>query len=239
MSDLLTIVRFSTSLTLSHRICIIGPSDLHRYYRVRILHQHFLNLSNFQHENYCRVLELSKSVSNKRVQQLYSQDQSQEMIDQAVRQATSARWTLENIQRVDEAGLSRNSPKYPRTPRVTKRHKYARDDTPVMYIWGIAWANNPTGTSNCTWYQKVLITRSRNCFGISNRGSWLPWSDNAHGMQHTRRELGRQPRWFSHHMDKTEYKSPWRIFREFRSQSVWDVCCRNTVMAKITWPLRC
>ena len=41
--------------------------------------------------NYCRVLELNKSVSNKRVQQLYSQDQSQEMIDQAERQATSAR----------------------------------------------------------------------------------------------------------------------------------------------------
>ena len=41
--------------------------------------------------NYCHALELSKSVSNNRVQQLYSQDQSQEMIDQAERQATSAR----------------------------------------------------------------------------------------------------------------------------------------------------
>ena len=41
--------------------------------------------------NCCCVLELNKSVSNKRVQQLYSQDQSQEMIDQAERQATSAR----------------------------------------------------------------------------------------------------------------------------------------------------
>ena len=83
--------------------------------------------------NYRCALELNNSVSNKRVQQLYSQDQSQEMIDQAERQATSARQTLENIQRVDEARLSRNSPKYPQTPRVTKRDKYARDDTQVMY----------------------------------------------------------------------------------------------------------
>ena len=41
--------------------------------------------------NYCCALELNNSVSNKRVQQLYSQDQSQEMIDQAERQTTSAR----------------------------------------------------------------------------------------------------------------------------------------------------
>ena len=33
--------------------------------------------------NYCCMLELSKSVSNKRVPQLYSQDQTQEVIDQA------------------------------------------------------------------------------------------------------------------------------------------------------------
>ena len=79
--------------------------------------------------NYHCVLKLNKSVSNRRVQQLYPQDQSQEMIDQAERQETSARQTLENIRRVDEAGLSRNSPKYPRTPRATERHKYARDDT--------------------------------------------------------------------------------------------------------------
>ena len=78
--------------------------------------------------NYCHALELNNSVSNKRVQQLYSQDQSQEMIDQAERQANSARQTLENIQRVDEAGLNRNSPKYPKTPRATERHKHARDD---------------------------------------------------------------------------------------------------------------
>ena len=47
--------------------------------------------------NYRCMLELNNSVSNKRVQQLYSQDQSQEMIDQAERQANSARQTLENI----------------------------------------------------------------------------------------------------------------------------------------------
>ena len=83
--------------------------------------------------NNCRVLELNNSVSNKRVQQLYSHDQSQEMIDQAERPANSARQTLDNIQRVDEARFSRNSPKYPRTPRATERHKYARDNMQVMY----------------------------------------------------------------------------------------------------------
>ena len=41
--------------------------------------------------NYHHTLELNNSVSNKRVQQLYSQDQSQEVIDQAERQAGSAR----------------------------------------------------------------------------------------------------------------------------------------------------
>ena len=41
--------------------------------------------------NYCHVLELNNTVSNKRVQQLYSQDQPQEVIDQAERQAGSAR----------------------------------------------------------------------------------------------------------------------------------------------------
>ena len=56
--------------------------------------------------NYHRVLELHNTVSNKRVKQLYSQDQPQEVIDQAEQQAGSARRTLENIQRVDEAGLS-------------------------------------------------------------------------------------------------------------------------------------
>ena len=80
--------------------------------------------------NYRRALELSNTVSNKRVQQLYSEDQPQEVIDQAEQQAGSERRTLESIQRVDEAGLSRNSPKHPRTPRGTGRHKYyAKDDT--------------------------------------------------------------------------------------------------------------
>ena len=84
--------------------------------------------------NYRHTLELHNTVSNKRVKQLYSQDQPQEVIDQAEQQAGSARRTLENIQRVDEAGLSRNSPKHPRTPRATGRHKYyARDDMRVMY----------------------------------------------------------------------------------------------------------
>ena len=41
--------------------------------------------------NYHWVLELNKSVSDKRVQQLYSQDQTQEVIDQAERQVASAR----------------------------------------------------------------------------------------------------------------------------------------------------
>ena len=78
--------------------------------------------------NYHCALKLNNSVSNKRVQQLYSQDQSQEVIDQAERQASSVRQTLGNIQRVDKARWSRNSPKYPRTPRATERHKYARDN---------------------------------------------------------------------------------------------------------------
>ena len=47
--------------------------------------------------NYHHMLELNKSVPDKRVHQLYSQDQSQEMIDQAERQVTSGRQTLENI----------------------------------------------------------------------------------------------------------------------------------------------
>ena len=41
--------------------------------------------------NYHCVLELNKSVSDKRVQQLYSQDPPQEVIDQAERQVASAR----------------------------------------------------------------------------------------------------------------------------------------------------
>ena len=54
--------------------------------------------------NYHCALELNNTVSNKRVQQLYSQDQPQEVIDQAERQAGSARRTLENIQRGDTKG---------------------------------------------------------------------------------------------------------------------------------------
>ena len=79
------------------------------------------------------MLELNKSVSDKRVQQLYSQSQSQEMIDQAEGQVASARWTLESIWRVDEAGLSRNSLNYPGIPRVADRYRHARNDTWVSY----------------------------------------------------------------------------------------------------------
>ena len=41
--------------------------------------------------NYRRALELNNTVSNKRVQQLYSEDQPQEVTDQAERQAGSVR----------------------------------------------------------------------------------------------------------------------------------------------------
>ena len=47
--------------------------------------------------NYCCALELNNTVSNKRVQQLYSEDQPQEVIDQAERQVGSAGQTLESI----------------------------------------------------------------------------------------------------------------------------------------------
>ena len=97
-------------------------------------------------------------------------------------------------------------------------------------IWGIAGAHNPTGTSNCTRYREVSIAGSRVCFGIPNKGSWLSWSNNAHGMQHIRRESGRWSQWFNHCMDEIEYKPSWRIFRELGSWSVWDVYRRNTAM---------
>ena len=80
--------------------------------------------------NYRHALELNNTVSNKRVRQLYSEDQPQKVFDQAEQQAGSARRTLENIRRVDKAGLSRHSPKHPRKPRAAGRHKYyAKDDT--------------------------------------------------------------------------------------------------------------
>ena len=78
--------------------------------------------------NYCCALELNKSVSDKRVQQLYFQDQTQEVIDKSERQVASAIQALDNIWRVEEAGLSRNSPNYPGTPKVNDRHKTARND---------------------------------------------------------------------------------------------------------------
>ena len=65
---------------------------------------------------------------------MYSEDQPQEVIDQAEQQVGSARQTLESIRRVDEARLSRNSPKHPRTPRATGRHKYyVKDNTQVLH----------------------------------------------------------------------------------------------------------
>ena len=93
--------------------------------------------------NYCHTLGLNKSVSDKRVQQLYSQDQTQEVIDQAERQAASARWTLDNIWRVEEAGLSRNSPNYPGTPQANDRHKTARNDTWVSDRELHEWITQP------------------------------------------------------------------------------------------------
>ena len=84
--------------------------------------------------NYRHTLELNNTVSNKRVQQLYSQHQPQEVIDQAEWQAGSVRQTLENIWRVDAAGLSKNAPKHPRTPQATGWHKYyAKDNMRVTY----------------------------------------------------------------------------------------------------------
>ena len=93
--------------------------------------------------NYYCILELNKSVPNNRAQQLYSQDQTQEVIDQAERQAASARQTLDNIWRVKEAGLSRNSPNYPGTPWVTDGHKTARNDMWVSYRELHKWITHP------------------------------------------------------------------------------------------------
>ena len=62
-----------------------------------------------------------------------SQDQTQEVIDQAKRQAVLTRRDLESIQRVEDAGLSRNSPNYPGTPRVNDRHRNAKNGTQVSY----------------------------------------------------------------------------------------------------------
>ena len=40
---------------------------------------------------------------------------------------------MENIQRVEYAGLSRNSPNYPGTPRVDDRHRNVKNDMWVSY----------------------------------------------------------------------------------------------------------
>ena len=74
----------------------------------------------------------SSSKVNQRADRLEFVGEFQEMmnkaIDQAKRQAVSARRALENIQRVEDAGLSRNSPNYPGTPRVKDMHKNFRND---------------------------------------------------------------------------------------------------------------
>ena len=69
--------------------------------------------------NYHCILELNNTVSNRRVQQLYSQNQPQEVIDQAKRQAVSARQDLEGIQRVEDTGLSQK-------PKLTQLHWYTK-----------------------------------------------------------------------------------------------------------------
>ena len=53
--------------------------------------------------HYHPILELNKIVSNRRVQQLSPQNQSQEVTDQAKKQAVLARWNLEGIQRAEDA----------------------------------------------------------------------------------------------------------------------------------------
>ena len=105
---------------------------------------------------------------------------------------------------------------------VCMRLEYYKDRIDMGIDWGFA-------------YQIY----NRDCFGISNKRSWSSWSNNAHGTQCTRRESGRWSWWFNCYADKIEYKPSWRIFRELRSWSVWDIYCRNTAMAKVTWPIRC
>ena len=87
--------------------------------------------------NCCHALELNKSGSNKRVQQLYSQDQTQEVIDPAERQVASARWALDNIWRVEEAET------HPITlghqGYINNRHKNARNDMQVLYRESHEW----------------------------------------------------------------------------------------------------
>ena len=64
------------------------------------------------------------------------------MIDQAKRQAVSARKALENIQRVEDVGLNGNSPNYPGTPRVNNRHRNAKNDMHVSYRELYKWTTH-------------------------------------------------------------------------------------------------
>ena len=54
-----------------------------------------------------------------------------------------ARWALDNIWRVEDAGLSRNSPNYPGTSRVNDGHKNARTETQVSYRESHEQINQP------------------------------------------------------------------------------------------------
>ena len=63
----------------------------HAHHKIEDTTQYWVMKEKEAATNYCHTLELSKSVFDKRVQQLYSQDQTQEVIDQAERQVVSAR----------------------------------------------------------------------------------------------------------------------------------------------------
>ena len=190
--------------------------------------------------NYCRTLELNNTVSNKRVQQLYSQDQPQEVIDQAERQAGSARQTLENIWRVDEARVSRNSPKHPRTPRATERHKYyAKNNTWVTYGESQERMTQPV--------QAIVPDTERYWSPEAETASVYPTRDHDYHdpimrMVHSALEESQEDDPNDPIVTQTRLninKPSWRIFRELRSWSVQDIYCRNTTMAKVTWPIRC
>ena len=187
--------------------------------------------------NYHCTLELSKSVSDKRVQQLYSQDQTQEVIDQAKRQAVSARQALENIQSVEDVGLGRNSPNYPGTPRVNNRHRNAKNDMWVSYRELHEQTTHPvqvigpkTKRYQSPEAETALVYPIGDCeyhypiMHMVHSALKESWDNNPNNsiIVWTRLNI-----------------SPLRIFRELRSWSLWDVHCRNTTMAKTTWSFRC
>ena len=63
----------------------------HGQHKIEDTTQHWAMKEKEAANNYRCTVEPNKSVSNKRVQQLYFQDQTQEVIDQAERQVASAR----------------------------------------------------------------------------------------------------------------------------------------------------